>query len=143
MFRISRYAAIACLLAAAVAMPSSEPTAPAAAVPPVRHMFVIALENASFEQSYGPDSRYPALSTTERDQGTLLDQYYAVPHYSAGNYQAILAGVAADSDTQNDCPRYRDMTSPARPPSARSKPPAAASTPPGSPLSQDSSAPKS
>jgi len=114
MFRITRYAATACLLAAALAMPSSEPTAPAAAVPPVRHVFVIVLENASFEQSYGPDSRYPALSVTARGQGTLLDQYYAVAHYSAGNYQAILAGVAPGSDTQNDCPRYRDMTGAAR-----------------------------
>ncbi len=62
--------------------------------PPIQHVFVITLENASYAQSYGPDSKYPYLSDVLRIQGVLLNQYYATSHYSLGNYLAMLGGVA-------------------------------------------------
>ncbi len=111
MRRITRYAAIAAFLAAMLGLTSSQPANPADSgqPPPVRHVFVIVLENASFSQSYGPGSKYPYLRSTLRAQGVLLSQYYATSHYSLGNYLAMLSGLAPNADTQADCPYYRDM----------------------------------
>jgi hypothetical protein len=90
----------------------SQPGPPVGGVSPVRHVFVVVLENASYDQSYGPNSRVPYLAQTLRSQGVLLDQYYANAHYSLGNYLAMMGGVAPNPDIQMDCPAYTDMVHP-------------------------------
>lgn len=107
-----RHAVIAAFLTAAVAMIGADAPDPTLQLPPVRHVFVIALENASYAQSYGAGSKYPYLAQTLRSRGMLLRQYYGTAHYSAGNYLAILGGVAPTIDIQNDCTSYNPMVNP-------------------------------
>ena len=119
MRRLTKYAAIAAaFVAAMMGVTSSQAASPAATagLPPVRHVFVIVLENASYSQSYGPASKYPYLRGILRPQGVLLSQYYATSHYSLGNYLSILSGLAPNADTQGDCPYYREMAGAERAP---------------------------
>jgi phosphatidylinositol-3-phosphatase len=87
------------------------PTATATEVqqPAIHHVFVIVLENSSYAQSYGANSKYTYLAQRLRKQGTLLSQYYATGHYSLGNYLAMIGGVAPNKDIQHDCGHYRSM----------------------------------
>ena len=96
--------AIAC---AAAASPAH--AAPAAALPPVRHVFVLLLENQSFAASFGPDSRAPFLAHTLAAQGALLTQYYSIGHDSLGNYIALVSGQAPNQETQLDCKIFMDF----------------------------------
>ncbi len=114
----TRFAAVAVSLTALAAMAglTAGDSVSTQQGPPVRHVFVIVLENASYAQSYGPNSKYPYLSGVLRKQGVLLNQYYATSHYSLGNYLAMLGGVAPNADTQRDCPAYVPMTNARRAP---------------------------
>ncbi len=118
MHRVTRYVAAAVFLAAMVGLTDSQPVTPSVSgqVPTVRHVFVVALENASYAQAYGSESKYPYLARPLRGQGILLSQYYATSHYSLGNYLAILGGTAPNTDTQNDCPDFQGMKNAARAP---------------------------
>ena len=79
---------------------------PAAAPPPVGHVFVINLENKGFDETWGPDSKAPYLSRTLRAQGNLLTQYYGTAHNSLGNYLAQISGQGPNAETQADCQTY-------------------------------------
>ncbi|HEY3021701.1 MAG TPA: alkaline phosphatase family protein [Solirubrobacteraceae bacterium] len=72
-------------------------------LPPVRHAFVIVLENKDFEQSFGPESAAPYLARTLTREGQLLRQYYGTSHASLGNYITMISGQAPNPDTQGDC----------------------------------------
>jgi hypothetical protein len=77
--------------------------------PPVRHVFVINLENESYPQTWGDSSAAPYLTTTLRAQGTLLEQYYGVAHNSLPNYVAQISGQTPNRVTQLDCPRFAEF----------------------------------
>src|SRR3954447_15357868 len=82
--------------------------APGAAVradglPPIKHVFVIVLENKDYDQSFGPSSPAPYLAKTLTAQGQLLRQYYGTSHVSLGNYITMISGLAPNPDTQGDC----------------------------------------
>ena len=81
---------------------------------PVGHVFLIVLENQSFEATFGPGSRAPYLARTLTREGLLLRQYYAIGHNSLDNYIALVSGQAPNEDTQNDCWRYIEFE-PAQP----------------------------
>ena len=83
-----------------------DPTPPSA----VSHVFVIMLENVSYDSAYGPKPIYPYLANTLRPEGVLLNQFYGVAHWSLGNYLAILGGTSPTKDIQGDCTKYTDMT---------------------------------
>ncbi|RAN76533.1 hypothetical protein B5P43_23340 [Bacillus sp. SRB_336] len=83
-----------------------EPAQPSA----VKHVFVIMLENVSYDSAYGNSPIYPYLANTLRPSGVLLNQFYGVAHWSLGNYLAILGGQAPTKDIQGDCTHYTDMT---------------------------------
>jgi hypothetical protein len=74
-----------------------------AAPPPIRHVFVIVLENKSFDTTFGPGSPAPYLSQTLTQQGQLLRQYYAIGHASLDNYIAMVSGQGPNIATQADC----------------------------------------
>jgi phosphatidylinositol-3-phosphatase len=76
---------------------------------PVRHVFLIMLENQSFDVTFGPRSPAPYLAQTLTRQGVLLRRYYAIGHNSLGNYIALVSGQAPNEDTQNDCWRYTEF----------------------------------
>ena len=48
------------------------------AAPPIRHVFIIVLENKGFDTTFGPSSPAIYLSQTLTAQGQLLRQYYGI-----------------------------------------------------------------
>jgi phosphatidylinositol-3-phosphatase len=114
--RVVPLAALA-LLAAGCAGPRREPAArsavaapqPLAVLPPVRHVFVIVLENQSYRATFGPGSAAPYLADSLPAAGALLRQYYGIGHNSLDNYIALISGIAPNPRTQADCPRYEEF----------------------------------
>jgi phosphatidylinositol-3-phosphatase len=86
--------------------PTDSPLPTAAAAGKIGHVFVINLENQSYDKTWGPDSAAPYLSQTLRSQGVLLTQYYGVAHHSNPNYLAQISGQASNPMTRNDCTTY-------------------------------------
>src|SRR5271154_5878756 len=100
------------LLAACSSSGSSHPTAspPQSSVPPaaatggpIRHVFVIVLENESSSSTFGNPAEDPYLATTLPAEGALLPNYYAVGHVSLDNYIALISGQPPNPDTSIDC----------------------------------------
>src|SRR6185503_14932595 len=81
----------------------------AAAPPPIKHVFVIVLENKGFDTTFGPNSQAPYLAQTLPSQGELLTQYYATGHASLDNYISMVSGQAPAIFTQADCPFYTNL----------------------------------
>jgi len=77
--------------------------APKAALPPIKHVWVIELENEGYSQSFGDPAANPYLAKVLPSMGALLKGYYAIGHNSAPNYIAQISGQAPDTQTQNDC----------------------------------------
>jgi phosphatidylinositol-3-phosphatase len=80
--------------------------APSPALPPVRHVFVINLENKGYTETFGPGSAAPYLSQTLPAQGALLSQYYGIGHESNDNYIAQISGQSPNLFTQSDCQSF-------------------------------------
>src|SRR3954451_19776949 len=98
------------LLAAAIAALAAAPARADAALPPIKHVFVIVLENKDYDESFGPSSQAPYLAKTLTARGQLLRQYYGTSHVSLGNYLSMVSGQAPNPDTQGDClPQFRDV----------------------------------
>jgi hypothetical protein len=81
----------------------------AQALPPIKHVFVIVLENKDYEQTFGADSPAPYLSKQLVAQGQLLPQYYGIGHVSLDNYVAMVSGQAPNPVTQSDCNIFQDF----------------------------------
>jgi hypothetical protein len=90
--------------------------------PPIRHVWVIQLENEGFTQTFGNPAADPYLARTLPGLGALLKDYYAVGHHSLDNYIAEISGCAA-SRTSSASPTW------ATPRCLRSSPSARTSTP--------------
>lgn len=93
------------LLCLTVADPASAAHLRTGTMPPIRHVFLIVLENKSFEGAFGPGSPAPYLARTLPARGALLTQYYSTGHWSLDNYIALVSGQAPNPDTQGDCPQ--------------------------------------
>jgi hypothetical protein len=90
-------------------LPDTAPPAPAAAVryvPPVKHVFVINIENKGYDETWGDGSAAPYLATTLRKKGVLLNHYYGTAHNSQPNYVAQISGQGPNPDMQADCQNY-------------------------------------
>lgn len=87
-------------------------TTPGYGLPPIRHVFLIVLENKSYTETWGPDPGAPYLGTTLRAEGNLLSGYYATSHDSLGNYIAMVSGQPANPVTQADCVSDYEPVSP-------------------------------
>jgi len=85
---------------------AGQPAATAAAIVPVRHVFVIVLENEPFDITFGAKSPAPYLAHTLPKQGALLTQYYGTGHNSLDNYISLVSGQAPNHATQEDCGHY-------------------------------------
>jgi hypothetical protein len=96
------------MLAALMLLGGVAPAA-GAALPPVRHVFVVVLENKAFEESFGPESTATYLARDLPRQGQLLTQYHGTSHASLGNYLTMISGQATNPETQGDCPVFRDI----------------------------------
>ena len=69
----------------------------------MRHVFVIVLENKSFESVFGSRPAAPYLARTLPAQGALLPLYYGIGHDSASNYIAMISGQPPTPASQSDC----------------------------------------
>jgi phosphatidylinositol-3-phosphatase len=104
---IPRIAAPLLLLAALLAV---LPGAFAAeAPPPIRHVFVLVLENESYPVTFGANSPAPYLAHELPRRGALLTQYYAIGHASLDNYIAMVSGQAPNEQTQLDCATFAEF----------------------------------
>lgn len=70
---------------------------------PIRHVFVIVLENEPFEVTFNENSIAPYLAHELPSRGILLSNYYATGHNSLDNYIAMISGQAPNKATQGDC----------------------------------------
>jgi phosphatidylinositol-3-phosphatase len=75
----------------------------AAATPPIKHVWIIVLENKDYEDSFGPDTEAPYLAHELTKSGQLLQNYFGTSHASLGNYITMVSGMAPNADTQGDC----------------------------------------
>jgi hypothetical protein len=79
------------------------------ALPPIRHVFLIVLENKGFSETFGPHTKAPYLARRLTAQGALLRQYYGTAHNSLPNYLAMISGQAPNPATQSDCKLYTSV----------------------------------
>ena len=66
-------------------------------------MFVIVLENKSFDNTFGDSTQDPYLRNSLVPMGALLSQYYGTGHVSLDNYISMISGQAPTPDTEEDC----------------------------------------
>lgn len=73
------------------------------------HVFVVVLENTTFDDAFGPNATSAYLSRELPAMGMLLTQYYGVAHPSLPNYIAQISGQAPNPVTQTNCATYTDF----------------------------------
>ena len=78
-------------------------------VPPVRHVFVIVLENKGYAATFGSPVDDPYLAKVLPSKGALLTQYYATGHESNDNYISMISGQGPNPQNQADCQFYDDF----------------------------------
>jgi hypothetical protein len=79
-------------------------------LPPVKHVFVIMLENESYSSTFGDRAAYPYLAGKLAKRGVVLKDYYATGHDSNDNYISIVSGQPPNSANQADCHTFEDFT---------------------------------
>jgi hypothetical protein len=95
-------AAIACAAGAAVPARAAASTS---TLPPIRHVFVIVLENKGFADDFVlGQAAAPYLTQTLPSMGVLIPRYYGTGHASADNYIAMVSGQPPTPASKNDCP---------------------------------------
>jgi hypothetical protein len=82
--------------------------APGTAAPRVGHVFILLLENEGYQLSFGPASPAPYLNQLKR-RGALVSNYYAISHFSLGNYIALVSGQAPNPATISDCEQFSEF----------------------------------
>src|SRR3954453_19847955 len=102
-----RAAAIICALAALLGVGAS--SAQAVTLPPVKHVWIVVLENRDYSTTFGPKSQAPYLAKTLTSQGELLPHYYGPGHLSLDNYVTMVSGQPPNPQTQADCQFYTDF----------------------------------
>jgi phosphatidylinositol-3-phosphatase len=102
--------------------PAQPPSgAPATKLPPIKHVFVIALANEPYASVFGPSSGAHYLAGTLEKRGELLVRYDAVAHEQLANGIALLSGQGPTTETAANCPSYTDLA-PTTPGAATSGP---------------------
>ncbi|HEX8054321.1 MAG TPA: alkaline phosphatase family protein, partial [Thermoleophilaceae bacterium] len=96
-------------LALAAAVLAASPAPAGAAPPPVKHVFVLLLENENADSTFGADSKAPYLAKTLRAQGAFVPNYYATGHLSLDNYISLVSGQGPNPFTQADAPFFIDF----------------------------------
>jgi hypothetical protein len=81
-----------------------------AALPPIKHVFVIWLENKDYAQTFAPNNPpAPYLAKTLPSMGAMLPNYYGIGHESLDNYIAAVSGQGPNPETQADCQIFSDF----------------------------------
>jgi hypothetical protein len=76
----------------------------------VKHVWLIILENKSYDATFTGLNDNTYLWQTLPEQGVLLKNYYGTGHFSLDNYVSMVSGQATQPDTQADCPYYDKFT---------------------------------
>ena len=98
--------ALALVLLLAAGLTAGVPAARASyAPPPIRHVWVIMLENESYSYTFGAAGhKYaPYLTKTLVSEGALLPNYYGIGHDSLDNYTAMVSGQSSNYELAEDC----------------------------------------
>jgi hypothetical protein len=69
----------------------------------VKHVWLIILENKSYDATFTGLNQNSYLWKTLPSQGVLLKNYYGTGHFSMDNYMTLVSGQAPQQDTQSDC----------------------------------------
>jgi hypothetical protein len=69
----------------------------------VKHVWLIILENKSYDATFTGLNQNSYLWKTLPSQGVLLTNYYGTGHSSMDNYLSMVSGQAPQEDTQSDC----------------------------------------
>jgi phosphatidylinositol-3-phosphatase len=99
---------LAATVLAAIALAAAAPEQ-ASALPPIKHVFVVVLENKDYHQTFARDSKAPYLARTLPAKGLTLTNYYAIGHESLDNYIAMVSGQAPNPITQADCQVFQEF----------------------------------
>ncbi len=76
----------------------------------IKHVWLIILENKSYDASFTGLNNNTYLWKTLPSQGVLLKNYYGTGHDSLDNYISLASGQAPLTDDQSDCPDYDSIT---------------------------------
>lgn len=101
--RIARALAAAALLLAPAAHAAS----------PIKHVFVIVLENENYDTIFGSGTPAPYLGHELPRQGALFTQYFGTGHASLSNYLTMISGQPPTPANIADCRSYTDLAPPA------------------------------
>src|SRR6476646_12244667 len=81
-----------------------------AALPPIKHVFVIWMENKDYDQTFAAQNPpAPYLAKTLPAMGALLPEYHGTGHFSLDNYISVISGQGPNPQTQADCQIYTDF----------------------------------
>ena len=82
-----------------------------AALPPIKHVFVIWLENKDYDKTFAKTNPpAPYLAQTLPTMGALLPDYWGIGHHSLSNYVAVVSGQGPNPQTQSDCTVYTEFS---------------------------------
>jgi hypothetical protein len=76
----------------------------------IKHVWLIILENKSYDESFTGLNQNSYLWQTLPQQGALLTNYYGTGHFSMDNYIALVSGQSPSYATQDDCSTTANMT---------------------------------
>ncbi len=85
-------------------------TASGTPVGAVKHVWLIILENKSYDATFTGLNQNSYLWKTLPSQGALLKNYYGTGHFSLDNYTSLVSGQGPAPADQNDCPVYGDQS---------------------------------
>src|ERR1700761_4736533 len=69
----------------------------------IKHVWLIILENKSYDPPFPGLNQNTYLWKTLPSQGVLLKNYFGTGHSSQDNYLSMVSGQAPEEDTQEDC----------------------------------------
>ena len=69
----------------------------------IKHVWLIILENKSYDATFTGLNQNTYLWKTLPEQGALLTNYYGTGHSSMDNYLSMVSGQAPSEDVQEDC----------------------------------------
>src|ERR1700759_4987367 len=69
----------------------------------IKHVWLIILENKSYDATFTGLNQNSYLWKTLPSQGVLLKNYYGTGHSSQDNYLSMVSGQAPQEDVQSDC----------------------------------------
>ena len=78
-------------------------------LPPIKHVFVVMLDDQPYATAFGPASPAHYLTGTLEHKGELLVRYYAVAHEQLANAIALISGQGPTPQTAQNCPTYENV----------------------------------